>query len=648
MDDVMRLLLTCLTRFPPTLLIFIFSMLPLRGFTQQRDTTRVLPELQSLSDSVQHIQKKPEHPKPRPVRPWVNIPEQAPMPEWGYIDSTDIHRLVYNTIGDVIFEIPGWYFRNRGTPGQVARATWWGLPRAHAPVYFDGIPLYDPDTRTLDLNVLPVESVLSIHAIPAFSSEAAEGTLKIRNTMRAAKTARSRVFFHKGPGNASDTDVLFYQMLSPQWMVMANGAVKGYSGPIEIDSYMHHRGHLKINYKSRSPWDVTYALLYNRIRRNDWGPKLSGNVYTSRLAHTTYTRYDHRITWRHAPGDSAMPNIVMHVYESSAHQDMNDRSNRVYAGSSFHYLGVRSLYLRNIRSHSLQVSGRLEQQWIDDDITGRHEPIVMNFGIQDTYPLFSSVMMSGNARIGRDNGENTGSAALGIWWQRDARLTGSLEFYQTRIIPTIHEQYYHDATIRRPLSLPVQIVRGVQSAIRMSRSFFSARSVLFAGQVTHPYNYVPTDTSGLVLCDVANTAAIAGLHLKGEVQFRQTFGLHFTLQGTVKDDEWYFQMPSFTGRLGCWYHRQMFENDLDARIRVSVAYWSQRYSKIVSPYGQDVFSAILPADWVLNVTGDFTIMHAARVYVHWENLLNRTYQIVYGYPMPGTTFHLGIRWSFYD
>ena len=55
----------------------------------------------------------------------------------------------------------------------------------------------------------------------------------------------------------------------------------------------------------------------------------------------------------------------------------------------------------------------------------------------------------------------------------------------------------------------------------------------------------------------------------------------------------------------------------------------------------------LPKAWIIGTIGFFEF-RALKFFIGFENILNHEYQLVYGYPMNGRTFHYGLRWEFWE
>jgi outer membrane cobalamin receptor len=62
-------------------------------------------------------------------------------------------------------------------------------------------------------------------------------------------------------------------------------------------------------------------------------------------------------------------------------------------------------------------------------------------------------------------------------------------------------------------------------------------------------------------------------------------------------------------------------------------------------YGDDYGRKPLPDYFLLNARVTMILVHHLSVYLAAENLLERSYQILYDYPMPGRTVFVGLDWT---
>ncbi|MBN2008976.1 hypothetical protein JW960_06500 [candidate division KSB1 bacterium] len=565
---------------------------------------------------------------------------------YGSMDSTRIQNIVYKDFGNVLANLPGWFYYDRGYVGQLAYASYLGNPTRQSSVIFDGHPLYDPQTRQVDLTILPVES---IEQIRNSDDDAANNALLIDSDKRVDKLPYTRVLFHNASALLSNTDVIFRQQFTPNWDASFNVGLKRSFDRLQEEPNELHQGRVYVKYHGHHKWNAFYGLLYNRNKRHDFGPDSLNEHYVSPATFTTNTRYDHTIGLRGVLGNGIVPNWGLYMYGTTIHSDLNDREHNIFAGNDYAYLGVRAAYDVPWNQHQFQVAGRLEQQWISDIFVKSTRSAFFQFAINDKVVLSDVMDVKGKLALVRDTGQAGANASIewSLLWDENFKTVAEIK--RNMIVPTLWQQEYHNKSLRQPADLPV----AYQSEMRMGIHWMPVRwlnlqSVLFGSTIDKPVFYIGSNNNTFVLAELSESVHSVGSDIRMNATFHSMAGVDIDARLFNTSYSWYNEIPSTAIHAGMWYRNSFFQDDLKALLRFDIHYWGERSYTFVHPYNELIYFDQMPDDFILNLTIDLTIMKSARVFFAYENLLNRDYQFVYGYPMTSYKFHYGVRWEFWN
>jgi iron complex outermembrane receptor protein len=80
-------------------------------------------------------------------------------------------------------------------------------------------------------------------------------------------------------------------------------------------------------------------------------------------------------------------------------------------------------------------------------------------------------------------------------------------------------------------------------------------------------------------------------------------------------------------------------------VKISPVTVSAGMQYVARLFGDDFSRKALGDYALLNARATMQFPEGLSAYVAGENLLDRSYQIIYDYPMPGATFFAGLRWT---
>jgi len=228
-------------------------------------------------------------------------------------------------------------------------------------------------------------------------------------------------------------------------------------------------------------------------------------------------------------------------------------------------------------------------------------------------------------------------------------------FSSTRRLPNFFELYRNNQYWIGNSELKPE--KGTSVDIVLSTKFFDAleiKSDLFWRKVDDPIRIsVPPESSRAIYVNQKkNIFYGADAELFWQNHPKWAAGIHVNLLfAEDQNGEHLADLHIFYGiaYLDCF--QNLFKNDLKLHARFNLRLFGPRWSAYREPddlpYSYSALMVKLSSDPAL----DFKIVGVVRdiqLFLSIENILNRQYQQIYGYPMRGRSLHWGLTWKFLD
>jgi len=566
-------------------------------------------------------------------------------------------------------------------------------------VFLEGYPLSDPFTGACDLNALPLEWVTKIevgrggvvHPAGGFSPL---GALSILTWIHPARRplgrrqagqglpppkagpgqglhgregqAYSRVTYKTGSHGLSDVAALFSRPFSSRLMSLFGGDIQGYNGRFLNSRYDAQRLWAWVDYALSPRWHVTYRWLYYRVEAGFPGAvsPLTG-VSENSQTHRKVRRHDHILwlTWRestHLTGQGLL-------YHRSRLIEWTDKPRGVHVRRPVRTLGLVWIQKGRYGKHEGYLSVRA--QWLTARLF-RGESIgetSLWLTASDRWQPFPSLSLQGSASWGYWGKRGSGMAgSLGILY----RTHGGVDFiaqlakgsvppprsifyadpspYYPPLRPDETLPRYRNLTLQTDVRLSPEEAVSLEFGLRRSRLPNKFSLLAFGYQISNGLQYQLDSTS------VRPTNSARWRVWGIEASLDRRFGPYFrtraiyTLQMSPSADGTSLpEAPRHQFRAWIAYGNRFFQEELGVTLQGSLEYKGPRWGVRWNGDRQQTTLVDLP---------DVLLLHAkllldfgeAIVFFEVENILNQSYEIVPGYPMPGKTIRYGIRWEFWD
>lgn len=558
----------------------------------------------------------------------------------------EMQTVIYKDLGDVLSYLPGFFTKNLHFPGQKSVVIKHGLPSNYLMILVDGRPMKDPHTNILDLNLIPVESMKELSVENELFSPIFTDVVNISIDRYSDNLPYSRVYFHKGPSDFSDVDVTFGQNVSKKMDALVGFTLKGFSGPLKPQSYEHHIARAKLHYDYSPRWRFFYSWLYNRIKFHEIGPLISAKQYATPNARSLQLRHDHTITIKGNILNSDYQNLLINIYFSSIDKKFKDQSYPIFSKNNFNYTGFFSELDHQLATHYLKAAVLVEHDWTNGDDVGKKHQSSFLIGINDAWFLSDKNGFQGKIDFysQTDQGINL-NGGVGAFFKFTQYLKSTVGISHTVRLPTLTELYAKQYIQGNSALQPEKIESANLGFQLQSVNHLSLNINFYLNHINDLIDYQIISDS-LIQFENHDDQNRYGI----DVQFQWLFWKKFEIGTNIglvndKNNQLYYQPKKMIyGYIQ--YRDHFFQNDLKVNIKFESRFWGSRWSNLLHPYKFFPDFVKLPQDVIINLFGFFEIMGNLKAYWGIENILNREYQLVYGYPMNGRTIHYGLRWEF--
>ena len=144
--------------------------------------------------------------------------------------------------------------------------------------------------------------------------------------------------------------------------------------------------------------------------------------------------------------------------------------------------------------------------------------------------------------------------------------------------------------------------------------------------------------------NLETTSKRSGIELGARWDMSDQFGLNMTYTYTdaTENGERELRRPMHSGSLQADYSFM----ESRGRIALSADYGGTRQDAFFPPWPNPMEIVTLDNHWLLDLTAQFDVSDAARLFMRASNLLDTEYEQVYGYRTPGRAAYAGIQVSF--
>ncbi len=574
-------------------------------------------------------------------------------------------------IGDLIWMLPGFFYRDLGEAGKWGQLNAFGLDGRDIGISLDGRPMNDPVNGTYNIYDLPLEFI--DHAEILSGSEAIVPSGQAGTAMnfvsRSYNSFRpmTKIRFVQEPKGTIITDGMFTQNVARGMNLMIGfqrEVTMGRYTNADLDAW-NVRTRLRYNISNRLNVSLTdfYTKTGNGLNEGvDRLQSLSLFDETSAVVVNPSSR-DNRS--RRDVTLSAIGRLLTDsssttqasLYYSTIEREFWNSASGIDDSTIASYRGVRLQQQISLHKLSLMLAGQWERRRTDST---RTLPSVFeteqSLSAQADLRLTDFFVPSISVKFISLDSENSISTGFGVHSKVAKLLTlfATMSWYDR--FPTIQERYWNDSTFLRPTyRIKKEQHTFLQGGFILKKGeSFQMNLTAFQRTVKDAIWFSPTTTStGWTAMTMTNVPDVAALGLNGSILWRwhniEAFGV-MTLTRTQQADTLKTLIPDviFAGEIS--YHDWIFSDKLDAKLGVRSRFFNRHQGMAFDPQTISYFEN--KADLIgRSTTIDlFAIVKIgdAHVSISWENILNAQYLQSPIYPMPGRQVRFGFHWVFVD
>jgi outer membrane cobalamin receptor len=566
---------------------------------------------------------------------------------WQMPKST-MNQYFYEDLGDLLNYFPGIYLLDFGSSGQRLGLSRHGANDKQTTLFFDGRPFYDPIYGGLDLNLIPVGFTKTITVEQGLSSSFVTSNpemISLKSDNYDEDIPYSQVSYHKAPYGFSDIDIVFGQRISKKTNLLLGGTIKSYDGKTDSYSFEQQNFRGKVDYDLAPSWQFNYSWISNKINRHVPNPVWADASYQLTDATEKVSRFDQTLNIKGKFFKSDFQNFKANLFYSSLSTKLRDKNFDFRLTNPSRYAGFNFQIQNQFIGQRITSGADFIHEWTDADEVGKNKHTFGSFFIQDDWEWKErfGIRILGNYQFHNAHGSQfSGGLSSFFSLAKNVKITAAAK--QSVCYPTFFELNANTNFIGNPGLKPEshqKIELGIEWQIEPK---FSLKTSLYHKNIRNALHFNPLDSLKATFLN-QNELQYSGFDFQLRWKFLTRFQLK-ALFSTIDNSSLYDQPEiMLTGYLQ--YAGNFFQGDMRPTIRLEGRYFGERKCNLVHPYFYEPYQENLSPVFILNAHAIFDFGNL-KIFIILENILDKKYELIYGYPMNERTLHYGLRWEFWN
>ncbi len=566
---------------------------------------------------------------------------------WEMSEST-MNQYFYEDLGDLLNYFPGNYLLDFGSSGQSLVSSHHGANNKQITLFFDERPFYDPIYGGIDLNLIPVGFTKSITIEQGLSSHFVTSNaelISLKSANYEDDTPYSQVSYHKAPYGFSDVDVIFGQRISKKANLLLGGIIKSYNGKTNSYNFEQQNFRGKVEYDLLPACQFKYSWISNKINRHIPNPILTDTLYQLTDASQKVSRLDHSLNIKGRIFKSDFKNFQANLFYSSLSDKLKDKRFEFQSTNLSRYAGLNFQLQNRFLGQRITSGVDLTHEWTGADQVGKNKRTFGSIFIQDDWNWNDQfgLRILGNYGIYNIHGSQL-SGGVSSFFSLTKNFRISTSANQSFCHPTFFElnaktNFIGNSDLKPETHKKIEL--GVEWQVE---SKFSLKGSLYHKNILNVIQFSPLDSLKATFLN-QNNLQYSGVDFQLRWAFLSKFQL-LMLFSTIENNRLDNQPEiMFTGYLQ--YTDSFFKGDLRPRVRIEGRYFGERKSTALHPYYYELYQINLSPVFVLNAQAILNFGNL-KIFITLENILDKKYELIYGYPMNERTLHYGLRWEFWN
>jgi len=578
--------------------------------------------------------------------------------------------------GELLWIIPGYFLRELGEPGQPIQLNANGIDGRGISIQLDGRPLTDPVTGAYDLNEIPLEYVDQMESTTDaqsvfYGSNSAGPTLNFVTHQYNNVRPLTKLRYLQGPFEQILSDGIFAQNVARGVNVMIGFRRLATDGRFPNSKYDSWNMRSRVRYNHSDRLNVWISDIYTRSTTGfnggidiEQSPSVFNEVTAavrSRDASQTVSRRDVTLGGLgRLFSDSSSTTHARFFYSTIDREYRQRDSSQIVHLDIVSSWGATFVQQFPLGPAMLSVGGDIDRRQIgQSDRFGTSSETLLALKGRGEYFPHEAVKTSAFLRHEGLRGQR--ATSLGVEANLALRdwLGLRLGISKGNRFPSVQEYYWpRDGA---PALLQQRERPGVEShtfrEIELHSALDSTLSIRVSGfqrEIPEAITFETLETPGHL-----PTATLVTLHDVKIQGFLSSFVLRtwgFEVSGAFTYTDYKHAgtaasiFPKYVFRGEFAYRDRLFEDALDGRLGI-------RFTAVSSQMGLE----FIPQNLVFALQSDARLgsfskvdlyailkLGDAHVLVAWENPFDIDYVLTPTYPMPGSSFKIGVNWIFID
>ncbi len=626
------------------IVLFLFLFFNSNAPAQHQEKKQTTPQdtVKVQIDTV--IISKDDLPRaPVPKDSIANIAWRTPYK----IEREQINNILYEDSRDLSYHLPGVFWLDPGNAGQLLKFTRHGANSKQTALFLDNRRFYNPIYGDADVTFLPIGFIHQIsvhHSLSSIEHTQHAEILSYETETYNDNIPYSQIYHHKASGY-SDVDFVFGQPVSGKTEILVGGALRSYGGDDGVYKYDHQNLRAKIQYHHSANWRVNYSILHNNIRRLTPGQKNQNDEYLTPQAVRKDLRQDHTLNIHGSVLNSANENVLINLYYSTLFFQHKDSENNLKLKNNCYYTGFNTEFQHQIWGQNFYLGTTFEHDWISTDIVGIRKNSFGSVRLGNEWNWEKKVGFRILSSINiRESQSPTFSGGISGYFYlfKNSKLTAAMR--QNNRFPTYFELYSRTNQLGNQELITEthkKLIIGLENQLleRLNiGGYFYQKNI----DNIIRFHQVDSTTYSFQNAD--------GLQFYGfDLRLNMKISSHLLYSSSViyLDNQSLFDQPDFQFNGFFRYKNSYFQDGLKTEFRLDWSYIGERTNIVEKAYQYSSDYKTLPSAFVLTAQAKLNFGNLS-IFLMLENIFDNDYEIIYGYPMNGRTFHYGLRWEFWN
>jgi outer membrane cobalamin receptor len=428
--------------------------------------------------------------------------------------------------------------------------------------------------------------------------------------------------------------------------LLLGGFIKSYDGKNESQSFEQQNFRWKIEYAPSPRWNFQYSLLSNKLNRHLLNPDLDDISVQLPNATQKNNRIDHTLKINGRLFGSYNESFMANAFYSSQESKIKDEVLNLRLNTPSKYFGLNFKNKFFLLGQRVAIGGNFIHEMTDADSIGKLKHSLGSVFTQYHWNVTKKARVDLTGKLLFHNLFQTQfGGGIASFFQITKSLELSAALKRSVRYPTFFELNSKGNYTGNP-GLREEIHHEFNSGLRLKfKPNFSLTTNVYMKSIERFVEIQAVDTLIARFLNRKKTLDFSGVdvQLNWDIFSKLTaFSAFQAIDNTNLFDQPQFKLTSYLQ-----YSDSLFQNDLCPTLRIEGVFSGARKSSYFHQFYLLQSPQHLNPAFLLNAHLELNFGNL-KAFFSLENILDKKYQIIYGYPMNERSLHYGIRWEFWN